>query len=273
MNTPGKPKGQSYDSVYADFDSTLMKQLRQEAYGNDIGQHSWVTVEELEENIPRLKLSNASHFLDLGCGPGGPLAFIAGRAKCRGSGTDFSEHALASAKDRMASLGIDKLISLRKADSNEPMPYESGTFDAVISLDVVLHLRDRRAVFGEVARVLIPGGRFLLTDPGVVTGSVTSEEFRIRAVPGYTQFCPLGFNERMLELAGFRVIDCIDRTAGLLKNASGRLTARLAHQAELQKIEGVANFLCQQEYLETVIGLSRRKSVSRMMYLAGSRQA
>jgi SAM-dependent methyltransferase len=268
MNGSEKSERQGYDNVYEDFDSPLQQKLRQEAYGKDIGQHSWVTVEELEEDVPRLRLSGASHFLDLGCGPGGPLAYIAGRAGCRGSGMDISEEAIASAKARATSLGLGGRLTLRKADSNEPIPYERGSFDAVISLDVVLHLRDRRTVFSEVARVLVPGGRFLFTDAGVITGSVSDEEVRLRAVHGYTQFCPPGFNERMLELAELRLIDRVDRTAGLLKNAAGRLGARRAHQAELQKIEGDASFRRQQEYLETVIELSRRGAVSRMVYLA-----
>jgi SAM-dependent methyltransferase len=268
MNASEKPEGQGYDRVYGSFDSPLNQKLRQEAYGKDIGQHSWVTVEELEEDIPPLRLSGTSHFLDLGCGPGGPLAYIAERAGCRGSGMDISGEAITSAKARAASSGLDGRLTLRKADSNEPIPYESGSFDGVISLDVVLHLRDRRAVFSEVSRVLIPGGRFLFTDAGVITGSVSDDEVRLRAVHGYTQFCPPGFNERMLELAQLRLIDRVDRTAGLLKNATGRLAARRAHQAELQKIEGDASFGRQQEYLETVIELSRRGAVSRMMYLA-----
>jgi hypothetical protein len=47
----------SYDAVYKAFDSPPMQRVRLEAYGKDIGQHSWVTAEELEEDIPRLKLT------------------------------------------------------------------------------------------------------------------------------------------------------------------------------------------------------------------------
>ena len=75
MSDSPESEDRSYDNFYDDFDSPLMKRLRLEAYGRDIGQHSWVTSEDLEESISRLKLSRASRFLDLGCGPGGPLAF------------------------------------------------------------------------------------------------------------------------------------------------------------------------------------------------------
>ena len=44
----------NYEPLYAAFDSPLMQQLRREAYGEDIGQHSWVTADELRADIARL---------------------------------------------------------------------------------------------------------------------------------------------------------------------------------------------------------------------------
>jgi hypothetical protein len=114
-------------------------------------------------------------------------------------------------------------------------------------------------------------GKFLFTDAGVITGSISDEEVRWRAIHGYTQFVPPGLNEHMLELAGFRVIDREDLTASLLKTASGRLTARLRHRDEVEQVEGSSYFERHQRYLETVIGLSQRGAVARWMYLAESR--
>jgi SAM-dependent methyltransferase len=255
MAIPVEPEGRGYDNLYEEFDSPLGQQLRREAYGEDIGQHSWVTADELQEDISRLKLSRASHFLDLGCGPGGPLTFVVGHVGCQGA----------------ASLGLDGLVRLREADLNQPIPFASGSFDVVMSLDVILHLRDRLSGFREVARVLIPTGKFLFTDAGVITGAISDEEIRLRAVHGHTQFVPPGFNENMLGLAGFQVIDRKDRTVSLLKAATGRLSARLGHREELEQLEGSSYFERQQRYLETVIDLSQRGAVSRLMYLAESR--
>jgi len=263
-------ENRGYDDFYGEFDSPLMRQLRLEGYGRDIGQHSWVNAEELEEDIPRLKLTRLSRFLDLGCGPCGPLTFVARSVGCHGSGMDLSAKAIAAGRARVASLGLDEFVTLREADLNEPIPFASGSFDAVMSLDVILHLRDRLSVFRETARVLIPAGRFLFTDAGVITGAISDEEIRVRALHGYTQFVSPGFNERMLELAGFRVIDRSDRTASLLKNAAGRLSARLAHRAELEQLEGSGNFERQRRYLETVLGLAQRGALARMTYLAES---
>jgi hypothetical protein len=75
----------------------------------------------------------------------------------------------------------------------------------------------------------------------------------------------------MLELCGFRLIDRQDRTASLLKTATGRFNTRLSHREELERIEGSSYFEQQQRYLDAVMELSERGALSRWMYLAQSR--
>ena len=271
MSNPVHSKAQGYDSFYKEFDSALMRQVRREAYGEDIGQHSWVTAEELRANVSRLQLARSSRFLDLGCGPCGPLTHICCLVGCRGTGTDLSAAALAAGLRRAASLGVDDLIELHEADLDQPVQFATGSFDAVMSLDVVLHLHDRAQLFLEVARILAVGGRFLFTDAGVITGSISDQEVLRRSVHGHTQFVAPGFNERMLESAGLRLLGIEDRTDSTLKNASGRLAAILAHRMDLEQLTSTDDFDRQKQYLETVIELSRRGALSRIMYLAESR--
>jgi SAM-dependent methyltransferase len=270
MNDQPEPESQSYSDFYARFDSSLMRQLRADAYGTDIGQHSWVTADELEEDVPLLELTGASRVLDLGCGPGGPLTFLIAMLGCRGTGVDVSAPAIASARNRAVSLGIAGAVEFDEADLDAPLALANGSFDAAISLDVVLHLRDRAALFRDVARLLVPGGRLLFTDAGVVTGSVSDDDVRLRAMHGRTHFVPPGFNERMLEGAGFRLLECKDRTASLLANARGRVGGRQAHRTALVAVEGEAGFDRQMRYLETVVDLAERGAVSRMTYVAQS---
>ncbi len=185
MNTGTQARG--YESFYEAFDTPLMRRLREEAYGEDIGQHSWVTAAELGEDIPRLALSRASRLLDVGCGPCGPLTYIVRRVGCPATGLDLSAAALAAGRARAARLGVSESIDLHEADLNEPFPLADRSFDCAVSLDVVVHVRDRAALFRQTARVLGCGGRFLFTDAGVVTGPVSDEEIRLRSVHGYTQ--------------------------------------------------------------------------------------
>jgi SAM-dependent methyltransferase len=268
IRAPSQDSG--YDSFYREFDSPLMRQLRREAYGEDLGQHSWVIASELHQDTSRLELSPSSRFLDLGCGPCGPLTYALGSVGCHGTGTDVSAAALAVGRSRATALGVDHLMTVREIDLNEGLPFERDSFDAAMALDVVLHLRDRAQLFRAIALILTPGRRFLFTDAGVVTGSISDQEVTARSIHGYTQFVAPGFNERALESAGFRLLETEDRTASVLKNATGRLAAMFAHRHELEELKGAEDFERQHRYLETVSELARRRAVSRIMYLAES---
>ncbi|CAB3805480.1 SAM-dependent methyltransferase [Pararobbsia alpina] len=257
-----------YDPVYAVFDSPLMRELRKEAYGEDVGQHSWVTADELRSDVPRLSLATSSRLLDVGCGPCGPLVFMVKSTGCMGTGLDVSASAIDSGRARASAAGVQDRVALLEGDVNFPTPLVDSSFDAVISLDVVVHLRDRQMFFDEMARLLVPGGRLLLTDAGVITGPISNEEVERRSSNGYTQFVPPGVNESLLEAAGFRLIEQEDRTNSVLFNAMGRLRALLAHRLEVEAVDGKAGYGRQQRYIETVVALSERRALSRIMYLA-----
>jgi SAM-dependent methyltransferase len=257
-----------YDSFYRDFDSPLMRRLRSAAYGEDIGQHSWVGAEELRTDVHRLALAPESRLLDLGCGPCGPLTFVIAAVGCTGTGLERSAAALRAGRDRADALGVAGRLTLEEGDLNEPLPFGAGSFEAAMSLDVVCHVRERGQLFHEIARVLSPGGRFLFTDPCVVTGEISAEETRRRSAHGHTEFAAAGWNEALLASAGLRTIESQDRTAAVLRNAGGRLTAMQAHRAELVRVLGGGGFDSVRDYLECVISLARRGALSRVMYLA-----
>jgi cyclopropane fatty-acyl-phospholipid synthase-like methyltransferase len=216
----------------------------------------------------RLKLSRRSRLLDLGCGPGGPLTFLVQQAGCRGAGAEISADALAVARAKAETAGLIGRLDLRPMDLNERIALPDGAFDAVVSYDVIVHLKDRAAVFKEVSRVLERGGRFLFTDAGVLTGTISSEEMQTRTLHGTMQFTAPGFSERLLQEAGFRLLETEDRSASVVRNAGGRLRARLARRDPLVQIEGTEPFDQQQRYLQCAVALSQGRALSRMMYLA-----
>jgi SAM-dependent methyltransferase len=271
MTTSKKTESRSYQSIYEGFDSPLMSRLRSEAYGEDIGQHSWVTADDLRRDVTRIKVSDGNRILDLGCGPCGPLTFLMKATGCSGYGLDLSEAALAAGQRRAASLAVADRLEVQRADLDSDLALAPCSFDAAISFDVVLHLRDRLRVFREIALALVPGGRFLFTDAAVVSGCVSSEEVATRSTHGFVQFCASGYNESTLMRAGFKLLETEDRTATLLSNARGRLEARMRYGAELRHSEGDAGFAGYQAYLHSIIAMSERAALSRIMYLAEAR--
>jgi SAM-dependent methyltransferase len=257
-----------YEAAYQAFDSSLMQRFRSEAYGEDIGQHSWACSGELRADIGRLGLTSASRLVDLGCGACGPLAFVVSSVGCRGTGVELSAAALRAGRTRVESLGVARLLITQEADLNSRLPFSPCSFDAAMSIDVVCHVRDRTTLFAEVARVLAPGGRLLFTDPCVVTGSVSSEEVCRRSLHGYTRFVASGLNEAMLKAAGFRLLESEDRTASVLRNAGGRFRAIQTLRAELEQVLGAERIERERGYLDAVISLAESGALSRMMYLA-----
>ena len=250
-----------------------MRQIRREAYDEDIGQHSWVGAEELRQDAARLGLGPTHRLLDLGSGAGGPLTFLIASFGCTGVGLELSPAAIEVGFSRAAELGVQGRFAAQVADLNDALPAGLGEFDSALAIDVVLHLRDRQALFRQVAALLRSAGRFLLTDAGVITGAVSNEELRLRSLHGYTQFVPVGWNEQLLEAAGFRLLEIEDRTASVVRNANGRLAAMRNHCEELGKLSGVASLQAQSAYLATVAELAARRAVSRIMYLVEKRVA
>jgi SAM-dependent methyltransferase len=97
--------------------------------------------------------------LELGCGTGFFLLnLMQGGVIKKGSVTDLSPGMVEVALRNAAGLGLD--VDGRVADA-ERIPYPDNSFDLVVGHAVLHHIPDVRAAFGEVLRVLKPGGRFV----------------------------------------------------------------------------------------------------------------
>ncbi|HVF26940.1 MAG TPA: hypothetical protein VM943_01790 [Pyrinomonadaceae bacterium] len=61
-----------YNNFYDNFSARVQEQVRAETYGEDVGQSSWMTAEELDRFIELLQLQSSSNLLEIGSGSGGP---------------------------------------------------------------------------------------------------------------------------------------------------------------------------------------------------------
>ena len=112
--------------------------------------------------------------LDLACGPGRHAASL-GRRGARVVGLDLSWALLLAAR----AAGADRLV---RADIRR-FPFRDAAFDAVLNLFTSFGYfaqdAEHEAVLREVARVLVPGGRFVLdflNAPAVRAGLVARDE-------------------------------------------------------------------------------------------------
>jgi SAM-dependent methyltransferase len=260
-----------YGAAYKGFASALYGEIRREAFGTDIGQTGWLTATEQDLFITWLELSPMSRLLDLACGSGRPTLRIAQKTGCIVSGLDLHSEGIANAEASTKALGYEGLADFRQGDAAERLPFEEASFDAITCIDAINHLPNRPRVLEEWRRVLKPGGRLLVTDPIVLTGSVTNTEIAIRASIGLFVFVPVGLDEMLLDRAGFEVERVEDHTQNMADSAAGWLGARSKRESELRTIEGDEAFEDQQRFLETAAILAKERRLSRIAILSRRR--
>ena len=257
-----------YDNVYGDFDSRAETEVRTRAFGEDIGQSSWITAAEWLRFADQTQVGAHSRVLEVGSGSGGPAVYLAAARGCHVTGVDINAHGVRNAARLAAARGVSERVSFDVVDASQPLPFASSSFDAVLSNDAMCHIPDRLAVLTEWHRVLRPGGRMLFTDAMIVTGLVSQEELAVRSSIGRYFFAPVGENERLIRGAGFALLAGEDVTASAEAIAQRWHAAREHYREQLQTREGEANFAGLQRFLACVHRLSAERRLSRYAYLA-----
>ena len=260
-------------SSYQYFTDRILDAVRQETFGTDIGQNSWITVDEYTRFLPALKLTSDSHLIEVASGSGGPALFVARATGCRVTGIDANDSAVATASAMAAQSGAAERVQFRVADANAELPFQDESFDALVCIDSMNHFPNRAGVLREWTRVIRRGGRALFTDPVVVTGPVTNEELALRSSIGTFLFVPAGLNEILIEQAGLRLIQQEDASENVALIAGRWHRARQSRRDELLRIEGAERFEGLQRFFEAVRSLSAERRLSRFVYLVEKRSA
>ena len=257
-----------YGASYGNFASALYGEIRRAAFGEDLGQNSWLTADELEKFLGWLELRQGARLIDIACGSGGPALRIARRTGCEILGVDIEDKAIAVAREQARVDGLSERAWFDRVDAGQPLPFQAGSFDALICIDAVNHLPDRVHVLADWARVLKPGGRLLFTDPIVVTGPLSNDEIAVRSSVGYFLFAPPGEDERLIDAAGLELLRREDATENMAQVARRWGSVRAAHAEDLRRIEGVVTFEGQQEFFHVAERVARERRLSRFVYVA-----
>ncbi|WP_063909847.1 SAM-dependent methyltransferase [Herbidospora yilanensis] len=163
-----------------------------------------------------LRVGPGGHVLDLGCGPGATALQVARATGARVTGVAISRAEVELASALAEAESMTDLVAFRHADALD-LPFEAGTFDAVLAAETIPHFPDRTAALRECARVLRPGGRLVLTDNirrGPLELDPAEEEAFLKATAAW-RMAPMARLEDypgLVERAGFEVDEVADLT-------------------------------------------------------------
>ncbi len=103
------------------------------------------------------------HWLDVGCGIGGPARLLASMSGCRVSGIDLTAEFVEVAESLTRRTGLVERVDFRRCSALD-LPFGDGGLDGAIMLHVGMNIADKPALFAAVRRVLRPGAVFAVYD-------------------------------------------------------------------------------------------------------------
>ena len=180
----------------------------------------------------KLGLKPRQKVLDVGCGLGGGSFLMASQFDAQVDGIDLSHNMINAAANRLTELKLSTRVTLWQGDCLELD--RPGTYDAIYSRDVFLHIHDKSQLFSTLHRSLKERGKLLFTD--YCCGSppwteefesyVAQRRYCLHTVPEY---------EAILISAGFSEVRAQDRTEEFTAILEGDLACILA--SDLDAVE------------------------------------
>lgn len=108
-------------------------------------------------------LKPGTRVLDVGSGLGGPARFLAATYRCDVTGIDLMPEFCTVANELSRMTRLAERTQFRRGNALA-LPFDDGAFDCVWTIQTQMNIAEKRQFYGEITRVLRPGGQFVFQD-------------------------------------------------------------------------------------------------------------
>ncbi|KAG0460780.1 hypothetical protein HPP92_021077 [Vanilla planifolia] len=144
-----------------------------------------------ERVVDLIGATTSQRILDVGCGVGGPMRAIAARSGSRVVGITINEYQVGRARAHNRKAGLDGVCEVICGNFLQ-MPFDDSSFDGAYSIEATCHAPRLEDVYGEIYRVLKPGGLYVSYE-WVTTGLYRPEDpGHVETIQGIERGCPSG---------------------------------------------------------------------------------
>jgi len=149
--------------------------------------------------------------LDVGCGVGGPAREIAQFTDAQIIGLNNNQYQINRATKYTADAGLDNVTFVKGDFMNLAEQFGENYFDAVYAIEATVHAPSWEGVYGEIFKVLKPGGVFgvyewCMTDtwdPSIPEHKALAHQIEVGS--GIPEMRPLSQAREALEKVGFQI--------------------------------------------------------------------
>ncbi len=254
------------DTYQAEWEKQGHRSLHLEYFDDDHTEPGPAAINTMRQLAERVEISASDRVLNIGCGVGEDSVWNARAYGATVIGINISEQQLELARENAAGHEVTDQTEFRYDDFHTLETVDDNSIDVVWGLEALSHAHDRAAVVDQLVRVLVPGGRLVLSDlffheAAEMDGHQEDIE-RINEGLGLKLGAIDSFRTT-LETAGFQAIETSNETEPIRPSLDRRHKfARIAHP--VGRLFSFANV-----FSETQLGVFKGNSLIRKLVEEG----